>query len=76
MIFLLSDPKHWSEEQVSYWLSWAVREFSLEGLKIEKFNLLGRDIVAMGKDAFLERAPPFMGDILWEHLEILKNGKL
>ncbi len=29
----------------------------------------------MGREAFLSRAPPFMGDILWEHLEILQRGK-
>lgn len=30
---------------------------------------------AMGKENFLARTPPFMGDILWEHLEILQKGK-
>lgn len=29
---------------------------------------------AMGKENFLARTPPFMGDILWEHLEILQKG--
>merc|ERR1719228_1114565 len=27
----------------------------------------------MDKEAFLSRAPPFMGDILWAHLEILQK---
>ncbi len=31
---------------------------------------------AMGKENFLARTPPFMGDILWEHLEILQKGKI
>lgn len=35
----------------------------------------GKDICAMGKEAFIARAPPFMGDILWEHLEILQKGE-
>lgn len=35
----------------------------------------GKDICAMGKENFLARAPPFTGDILWEHLEILQKGK-
>lgn len=29
----------------------------------------------MGKESFLARAPAFMGDILWEHLELLQKGK-
>lgn len=36
----------------------------------------GRDIVGLGRERFLEIAPPFTGDILWEHLEILQKGKL
>lgn len=34
----------------------------------------GKDICAMGKDAFQARAPAFVGDILWEHLELLQKG--
>ena len=33
-------------------------------------------MVALGRDGFLAIAPPFTGDILWEHLEILQKGKL
>lgn len=60
---------------MAHWLCWAVREFSLEGVPMHQFFMRGKDICAMGKEAFLARAPPFMGDILWEHLEILQKGK-
>lgn len=33
-------------------------------------------MVALGREKFLAIAPPFTGDILWEHLEILQKGKL
>lgn len=69
------DPREWNETAVEHWLSWAIREFSLEGVKLQQFCMRGKDICAMGKEAFLARAPPFMGDILWEHLEILQKGK-
>lgn len=36
----------------------------------------GSDIVGLGREGFLAIAPPFTGDILWEHLEILQKGKL
>lgn len=71
-----SDPRHWSEEHVVCWLSWATKEFSLECVNIEAFSKMrGRDMVALGRDGFLAKAPPFTGDILWEHLEILQKGK-
>ncbi|XP_014253624.1 protein C-ets-1 isoform X2 [Cimex lectularius] len=70
---ILKDPRQWNETQVAHWLAWAIREFSLEGVKMQQFCMRGKDICAMGKEAFLSRAPPYMGDILWEHLEILQK---
>jgi len=67
------DPRLWSELDVSRWLNWAIKEFSLEGVVLQHFRMRGRDMCAMGKENFLARTPPFMGDILWEHLEILQK---
>lgn len=36
----------------------------------------GREICSLGKEDFLRRTPPFMGDILWEHLDMMLKGKL
>ena len=33
----------------------------------------GQQLCAMSKEEFIARAPPFMGDILWAHLEILQQ---
>ncbi|XP_063235380.1 ETS-like protein pointed isoform X3 [Bacillus rossius redtenbacheri] len=70
---IVKDPRQWTETHVAHWLCWAIREFSLEGVTLNQFHMRGKDICAMGKEAFLTRAPPFMGDILWEHLEILQK---
>ncbi|XP_044728556.1 ETS-like protein pointed isoform X2 [Chrysoperla carnea] len=70
---ITKDPRQWTEEHVTHWVCWAIREFSLEGITLTQFRMRGKDICAMGKDAFLARAPAFMGDILWEHLEILQK---
>lgn len=68
------DPRQWSETAVNAWLSWAAREFSLEGVALHQFaRAQGKDICAMGREAFVARTPAFMGDILWEHLEILQK---
>ena len=52
-----------------------MKEFSLEGVVIANLAMKGKDLMKLGKEAFLSRAPPFAGDILWEHLEILQKGK-
>lgn len=67
------DPRQWKEMDVVHWLSWAIREFSLEGVSVQNFNMKGKDMCSLSKDAFLARAPPFMGDILFEHLDILQK---
>ena len=71
------DPRLWTREHVSQWLGWAIREFSLQGLSIDTFvaslQISGRELCAMTKENFLSRAPAFMGDILWAHLEILQK---
>ena len=59
---------------MAQWLSWAAREFSLEGVKFDNFSMTGKELLRLGREAFLARSPPFVGDILWEHLEILQKG--
>lgn len=34
----------------------------------------GQTLVKMPKEEFLQLAPPFMGDILLEHIECLQKG--
>ncbi|XP_073994640.1 ETS transcription factor pointed isoform X6 [Rhodnius prolixus] len=70
---IVKDPRHWSEVEVAHWLSWSIREFSLQGVKVPQLYMRGKDLCAMPKEAFLSRAPPYMGDILWEHLEMLQR---
>lgn len=67
------DPNQWNEIHVVQWLNWAIQEFSLEGVNIGNFAMRGNELCKMDKDAFLKLAPPFMGDILWEHLDILQK---
>lgn len=34
----------------------------------------GQDLCNLGKERFLELAPDYVGDILWEHLEQMIKG--
>ena len=36
-------------------------------------QISGKEICSLSKEQFLARAPPFMGDILWAHMEILQK---
>ncbi|XP_030832779.1 ets homolog isoform X1 [Strongylocentrotus purpuratus] len=67
------DPSRWSECQVVAWVHWSIKEFSLEGVSINNFRISGRDLCTLPKTDFLSRAPPFMGDILWEHIDMLRK---
>ncbi|XP_029670118.1 ETS-like protein pointed isoform X2 [Formica exsecta] len=73
---ITKDPRQWSEAAVANWLQWAIGEFSLEVMAMQPWqHMTGKQICAMGKESFLARAPTtFMGDILWEHLEILQKS--
>ncbi|XP_055534793.1 ETS-like protein pointed isoform X2 [Wyeomyia smithii] len=71
---ITKDPRQWTPEHVIIWLNWSIKEFSLEGVNKEPFlKMSGREIVGLGREGFLAIAPPFTGDILWEHLEILQK---
>ena len=37
------------------------------------FQITGKEMCSLSKEEFLSRAPAFMGDILWAHLEILQK---
>ncbi|XP_021366639.1 protein c-ets-1-B-like isoform X3 [Mizuhopecten yessoensis] len=68
------DPIQWSEIQVVQWLQWAVKEFNVQGISMGNFAINGQQMIKNGKDEFLKLAPPYMGDILWEHLQELQKG--
>ena len=74
IFYFISDPKMWTEDDVRQWLLWAIKDFSLEGISVQDFQMKGRDLINMGRENFLARTPPFMGDILWQHLEFLQKG--
>ncbi|XP_036674267.3 ETS-like protein pointed isoform X1 [Drosophila suzukii] len=71
---ITKDPREWTEEHVIYWLNWAKNEFSLVSMNLDPFyKMKGRAMVDLGKEKFLAITPPFTGDILWEHLDILQK---
>ncbi|KAJ6662443.1 hypothetical protein lerEdw1_011856 [Lerista edwardsae] len=68
------DPWLWTQHQVCQWLLWAANEFSLANVNFERFAMNGQELCNLGKEHFLELAPDFVGDILWEHLDQMIKG--
>ncbi|XP_061184153.1 ETS-like protein pointed isoform X2 [Saccostrea echinata] len=69
-----NDPAHWSESHVMLWLKWIAQEFNILGINPANFSMRGKDLCQLKRDQFLDLAPPYLGEIMWEHLEILKKG--
>ncbi|XP_064207314.1 protein C-ets-2 [Anguilla rostrata] len=64
-----NNPRTWSKQHVIQWLLWVANEFSLSNINFFKFNMNGQELCDLGKERFLDLAPDFVGDILWEHLD-------
>uniref|UniRef100_A0A8D0L127 ETS proto-onco 2, transcription factor n=1 Tax=Sphenodon punctatus TaxID=8508 RepID=A0A8D0L127_SPHPU len=69
-----NNPWLWNEQQVCQWLFWASNEFSLD-MNFERLVMSGQELCNLGKERFLELAPDYVGDILWEHLEQMIKEK-
>uniref|UniRef100_A0A8C1XZA9 V-ets avian erythroblastosis virus E26 oncogene homolog 2 n=2 Tax=Cyprinus carpio TaxID=7962 RepID=A0A8C1XZA9_CYPCA len=69
-----NNPRKWTKQHVLQWLYWASGEFSLTNISFFKFDMSGQELCDLGKDGFLDLAPDFVGDILWEHLEQMMRG--
>lgn len=72
--FIWIDPSQWSETHVMVWLKWIAQEFNILGINPANFTMRGKDLCQLKRDEFLDLAPPYLGEIMWEHLEILKKG--
>uniref|UniRef100_A0A8C2G2F6 V-ets avian erythroblastosis virus E26 oncogene homolog 2 n=1 Tax=Cyprinus carpio TaxID=7962 RepID=A0A8C2G2F6_CYPCA len=69
-----NNPCKWTKQHVLQWLYWASGEFSLTNISFFRFDMSGQELCDLGKDGFLDLAPDFVGDILWEHLEQMMRG--
>ncbi|XP_076876186.1 protein C-ets-2 [Brachyhypopomus gauderio] len=71
-----NNPRKWTKQHVQQWLHWASSEFSLTNVNFFKFDMSGQELCDLGKEGFLDLAPDFVGDILWEHLEQMMRACL
>ena len=54
-----------------------MQEFGLDAIDVAKFQLSGTQLLSLSKEDFLERTPPYTGDVLYAHLKLLqaRSGK-
>lgn len=65
----------WSKEHVHQWILWAIKEFSLKDIDVDKFDMDGRDLCRLTREDFMKLAPAYNGDILMAHLCVLRKSK-
>lgn len=67
-----TDPMKWTTRHVGQWLDWAVQEFGFNTVDKSNFQLTGIQLCALSREDFLKQAPPYTGDVLYSHLNLLK----
>ena len=66
------DPINWTSEQVGQWLNWAQQEFGLNSIDLSNFKLSGAQLCSLSKEEFVRRSPPYTGDVLFTHFNLLR----
>uniref|UniRef100_K7F3I5 ETS variant transcription factor 7 n=1 Tax=Pelodiscus sinensis TaxID=13735 RepID=K7F3I5_PELSI len=67
-------PSLWSKDDVSHWLRWAEKEYSLRPTDESKFEMNGKALCILTKEDFRYRAPS-SGDVLYELLQYIKTQR-
>lgn len=70
-----ADPHLWLNAHVRHWIQWAVRHFNLPHIKLQDWNISGKDLCKLSLKQFQEKVPRDPGDIFWTHLELLRKCK-
>ncbi|XP_034028406.1 transcription factor ETV7 isoform X2 [Thalassophryne amazonica] len=68
------NPSLWDLEDVSHWLHWAQREYSLRLPENGCFEMNGRALCLLTKEDFRRRCPS-SGDVLYEILQCVKQRR-
>lgn len=68
------NPSLWDKEDVSLWLHWAQKEYSLRRPEKGRFEMNGRALCLLTKEDFRRRCPS-SGDVLYEILQCVKQQR-
>ncbi|XP_068607484.1 transcription factor ETV7 [Brachionichthys hirsutus] len=68
------NPSLWNKDDVTHWLRWAQKEYSLRCPGKRGFEMNGRALCLLTKDDFRHRCPS-SGDVLYELLQYVKQQR-
>ncbi|XP_063065489.1 transcription factor ETV7 isoform X2 [Engraulis encrasicolus] len=68
------NPSLWDKNDVSHWLRWAQKEYSLRKTDQDKFEMNGKALCLLTKEDFRLRSPS-SGDVLYELLQFVKQQR-
>ncbi|KAM7404792.1 hypothetical protein PAMP_012105 [Pampus punctatissimus] len=68
------NPSLWDKDDVSHWLHWAQKEYSLRRPEKGHFEMNGRALCLLTKEDFRRRCPS-SGDVLYEILQCVKQQR-
>lgn len=68
------NPSLWDKDDVSHWLHWAQKEYSLQRPDKGRFEMNGRALCLLTKEDFRRRCPS-SGDVLYEILQCVKQQR-
>ncbi|KAG5837750.1 hypothetical protein ANANG_G00215940 [Anguilla anguilla] len=68
------NPSLWGKDDVSHWLHWAQKEYSLRRTDQAKFEMNGKALCLLTKEDFRLRCPS-SGDVLYELLQQVKQQR-
>uniref|UniRef100_A0A336MJP5 CSON002562 protein n=1 Tax=Culicoides sonorensis TaxID=179676 RepID=A0A336MJP5_CULSO len=69
------DPLLWNTGHVQHWLQWAIKQFNLQEIKPEDWNITGDSLCNIGLEAFKKKVPNDPGDRFWTSIELLRKCK-
>ncbi|XP_067125733.1 Friend leukemia integration 1 transcription factor-like [Centruroides vittatus] len=69
-----ADPLLWNPDHVKQWLEWAVKEYSLHDVDINRFNFVGRELCQLNREDFSRLTNPYNGEVLFAHLNFLRQS--
>lgn len=69
------DPVEWTVLNVKHWIQWAIRTFQLTSIKLQDWNISGKELCELDLAEFKQKVANDPGDLFWTHLELLRKCK-
>lgn len=67
------DPNQWTKDHVRHWLQWAIKQFQLNYIKMNEWNISGKELCALTLEDFQQKVTKDPGNKFWTHLELLRK---